>query len=809
MKAVFAFAILSAILPGAQRVNGAIIYSTDPASFNDGNFTTADIPGLVAGDVLVAISFGYDPINPNLYFTVDRQAIGAPNTAVNDLSNPAIDGGANGDIFYSAGGSGTNSLYVYGTTLDLDPGFFGDNITGLSLLPEEGGVVYFTLAPGSPTLGTLTAFPDDILKSGPGGLSIYETYQNLGLARSTDQVTGLDLNTSDSEALFTISQFSPEATTSGGTYDPAAVYFTDFDGTNSVYRTPGSLGLISGDQIEDISTVAPEPSFGALAGLASIALLFCRRKSAGPAIVAVAACMCVMQVSAAETCSTMAGTSPPVANSSGTLILPDLTTTNFRWVSNDPVFGAVDTGVIAAKTFTVSNTTPPRVVLTGTANGLNFQASVLLGTYQRGTVNVYNATKNISYLISPPTLQVTNIEFDWMSPTQSTNPAAAITIRQNQGTVLTFNRPPAGAGNVGNTFGEWAMGVAKAPVLYVGNQMVSIKARFTSSSQYLLAADISAKSTLRGAQIVSTTTVNFATGVSNPQYVQMMLAQPTFDYVTKYQDTWVWQLGNLNGCGTPIQQSVSTGPQTFYNVLGVPTTPWYDNAGQQPWVTALDYVTSIPDIDDAFNIAQAVTTITNYIFADYGLVYDTAGGRPNYERDVGADVEFFLSGFIANPKMCRFPLRGCQFVNCYDMAVAAATLINLVGGGASYRYMEPNGYLSEENLIGQGQTNNPFFGIVAVYPAAQVVTFGCETPVLAGGRRGRSSFGNHAFVTLPGNLAVDAMGGPYTGTLDVAAYLTATIDAGASAAAGMPCGDIGMINGGPADVNAAQTIVLR
>jgi len=129
-------------------------------------------------------------------------------------------------------------------------------------------------------------------------------------------VTGLVLNTSESEALFTISQFSPEATTSGGTYDPAAVYYTDFDGTNSVYRTAADLGLLSGDQIEDISTVN-EPSPLALLGFAMLAFLWVYKRRAGKHVAAVAvlaaAAICAVQVNAAETCSTMAGTSPPIA----------------------------------------------------------------------------------------------------------------------------------------------------------------------------------------------------------------------------------------------------------------------------------------------------------------------------------------------------------------------------------------------------------------------------------------------------------------------------------------------------------------
>ncbi len=844
MKPTLACTMFCALMLGAQPARADILYSTDPASTHSGNFSAGKVPGLVAGDVLVAFSFGYDNITPNLYFTVDREAIGAPNTAVNDLSSPMIDGGANGDIFYSAGGSGSNSLNKYGTTLGLTPGFLGDNITGFSLTPQINNI-YFTLSPGSPTLTTLTAFPDDILESSMGKVSIYEQYSTLGLGLSTDQVTGLDLNAKQSQALFTISQFSPDATTSGGALDPAAVYYTSFKGSNSVYRAPSDLGLISGDQIQDIKSV-PEPSplvtlWLWYAGLAVFGLyratrmhmkagarlltraLLCRSSKAWnhtAFLVAFAAISAgVVRLDAAETCSTMAGTSPPVSNSAGTLILPDLGAKTFRWVSNDVVFGAIDTGVIAAKTFTVSNTTPPRVVFTGTANGLNYQGSVLLGTYQRGTVNVYNATKIVSYLIAPPKIQVTNIEFDWKSPTQSKDPAAAITLRQNLTTPLAFKRPPADPGNVGATYGEWVTGGVNDPALYVANQMVSIKARFTSSSNFLLKADISAKGTVGNIPAVSLTTVNFNAGVANPQYVQMALATATPDFISKYSDTWQWQLGNLNGCGTPAAQSVTTGPHTLYTVLAVPTSPWYDNASQQPWVTALDYVNGISEIDDQFTLQQAAERITNFVFSGNGLIYDTGdahgGGRANYtvNATVAETATFNLTGYISSPNTCASPPpggRGCNVVNCYDQAAAVSTLFNLVGGTSAYRFMQPNGYMATEELVGRGQVNNPFYDSPSNV-STKVVTFGCSN-VVVGGKRTRSTFGNHAFVTLPGDMPIDAMGGPYLGTGTLAAYLTgatSSIDANPLKAAATPCTNIAATNGKPANVRAAWRIILR
>ncbi len=816
-----------ALLFGIQPAFGGAIYSTDPASVNAGNYSTANIPGLAAGDVIGDFSFGSDPINSNLYFTVDRQAIGAPGSAVADLSDPAINGGANGDIFYSAGGSGTNSLNTYGTNLGLTPGFFGDDITGLSLLPQ-GNNVYFSLSPGSPTLATLGLSPADIIMSGPNGLRDFARPTTLGL-RSGDQLSGLVLNVATDTALFTISSFSVDATTSGGSLDPADVYMTTFNGTNSVYRTAASLGLLSGDQIQAIATMpTPEPSTLCLLLLGGglLTILRARRRTGHALLVLAAAAMIPTRIFAAETCSTMAGTSPPVANSSGTLILDDLTTTNFHWISQDGVFGAIDTGVVAATTFTVSNGNPPRVVFTGSSNGIKFQGNVILGTYQRGTVNVYTANKLVSYLIAPPTIKVTNIAFDWTSPTENkTNTSAAITMRNNgmaddAGGKLNFKRPPAAP--TGTTFGEWVVNPPNnQPALYVASQTVMIKVRFESNNANLLKADISATAQNGRIPNVKSTTVTF-TGTT-AEYVKMPFV--TDGFINKASDTWNWQMGNINGCGTPVftpAAKVTSGPHTLYTVLALPTSPWYDIPLQQPWVTALDFVTGKVNLIGDTTVASAAATTAYFLFDGYGLIYDSAGGRPNYVANATSAPEFNLTGFIANPQTCN-SARPCTVVNCYDLAASAATLINLIGGTSGYRFMEPNGYMATEGLIGRGDANNPFYlskdGTGAfVYQQPQIVAFGCRNTIV-GGKIGRSRFGNHAFVTLPGDLVVDAMGGPFTGSDAIPAYLTASIDANARKAAGMACTDIGMINpvtmkgsginGGPGDVGAALTITLK
>jgi hypothetical protein len=807
---------------------GGIVYATDPASVNAGNYSAADIVGLVRGDILTPFSFGNDPIVSDLYFTVDREAVGAPGSDVAHFSDPAGEGGANGSIYFSTNHSGTNELYAYGADLGLNPGFFGDDITGLSVLPLIDNV-YFALSVGSPTLTRLGLSPADILVSGPAGFGIFARAFRLGLDPN-DQLDGLvlldigaraALDIGTDIALFSISSFSPDATTAGGTLDPGSVYMTTFNSKNTLFRSATDLGLLPGDEIQDIATI-PEPStlsLFVLSGAFAIVLGARRAGRRAAALAALAVCAAIPGLSA-ETCSIMAGTSPPVTNSAGTLMLPDLTTKNFRWISNDPTFGAIDTNVVAATVFTVSNSSPQRVVFTASVNGINYQGNVLLGTYQRGTVDLYTGSKLVRYLISPPAISVSNIEFDWKSPTQNKDPSAAITLRKNGSAGaagrLDFKRPAADPGNVGPTFGEWIKSSKNEPALYVANQAVTIKVRFTTTNSFLLKADLSAIAAAGKLPNVKPVTVSFAGGVSSPEYVTMSMSRNTDTSINKVSETWNWQTGNNNGCGGPAVQIDTSGPHTVYTVLGVPTTPWYDTDRQQPWRTALDFATDPAKVNliGKGTIADAVTRVSNFFFSDYGLVYDIGddpggGGRPNYMDFVGGKCEYNLTGMLTKSG-CDRGGASCSTVNCHDQAASDSSFINLVGGDSGFRYMQPNGYMAKEGLVGRGQVNNPFYKN-GDYQDKAVVTEGCANNMV-GGKVGRSVFANHGFVSI-GGKAIDSMGGPFTGTLSIKDYITASLDAEPVSAVGPPkvlCTDIATTNGDEAKVRAAAIkIVLK
>ncbi len=172
--------------------------------------------GLVPGDMVDAISDGIDPVFlPHLdYFSVTRASVGAPGSAV--AAETALDtpptgpapGTAPGqasDIFLAGGGvtSGTNILAppTFGWTLGTSggdeananlitpsaPPAGGDNVTAYDLaMIVPGSTIFFSLAPGSPTLGLLGATPADVLVSVAGLPAIFVPAAALGLPPGAD-----------------------------------------------------------------------------------------------------------------------------------------------------------------------------------------------------------------------------------------------------------------------------------------------------------------------------------------------------------------------------------------------------------------------------------------------------------------------------------------------------------------------------------------------------------------------------------------------------------------------------------------------
>jgi hypothetical protein len=140
--------------------------------------------GLAAGDRLASLSFGRDAVPDGvMHFSVDRSASGIAGLFPPDLTTERS-GGAAADVF--------RSFFPPNHALDLDGDGVGgdpapdglgldetsaprDDVAGLELCsvssvdPDGDGVldapVYFSPAPGSPTLASLGAGPQDVLRS--------------------------------------------------------------------------------------------------------------------------------------------------------------------------------------------------------------------------------------------------------------------------------------------------------------------------------------------------------------------------------------------------------------------------------------------------------------------------------------------------------------------------------------------------------------------------------------------------------------------------------------------------------------------
>jgi hypothetical protein len=252
--------------------------------------------------------------------------------------------------------------------------------------------------------------------------------------------------------------------------------------------------------------------------------------------------------------------------------------------------------------------------------------------------------------------------------------------------------------------------------------------------------------------------VTFSGGQSSPTPFTMQL--PTPDRIMKTQEYWDWDVIE-GGASMPM---TNTGPHTIYTLLGLPLSPWSTLAGHtyNPWVSALDFAID-PSKGNAHNTAtqmDATSAITNYIHWNYGLTYETQGGRPFYSTSTGSFLH--LQAYMT--KMYG------SIVNCYDQAAALTALTTLIGIPSMYLYMDPYGYLNPTHLLGiPGLCNNPFFdgyGLPDEY----------KVPLVDVDDAGRTWFRNHAFVEMNSSVIFDACGGPFLGSADRQGFIDATID---------------------------------
>jgi hypothetical protein len=252
----------------------------------------AESLGLRPEDDIDGLSFGLEPTSVSgrayaLEFSVDRAAQGAPGTGVFTEASASGGSEAASDVFeafepappppplvprnrqiWDGNGSSAPTLQLRESSPDHS---LGDNLDALEgtpriVDPDNDGVrnlpVYFSLAPGSPTLAAIGASPADILicaapttgACGAGGVpSVFISRAALGLAAG-DNLQDFSLNAASGDVDFTVSP--------GAGFDPGAILkrpgTAGCPGASPcVIFTPADLGLLANDDLNALDSLQP------------------------------------------------------------------------------------------------------------------------------------------------------------------------------------------------------------------------------------------------------------------------------------------------------------------------------------------------------------------------------------------------------------------------------------------------------------------------------------------------------------------------------------------------------------------------
>ena len=429
-------------------------FSIDPASPSaNGSLTPADVlapgPAVVTRgqdlglhndfasgtfDNLADFSYGRDPTRNPLYFSVDRVAVGLPGSAVRAENTPDL-GSAAPSVFVALPPVRSNALWVRGTELGLQSGFFGDDLDALNLTPQPSTNTYFAIdrLSASNDFGIGQLASDLLVSDGSGLFGVYSSNAMMGLD-SGDAIDGLVLwdealdqvaNPGIDTALFSLDPFSPDTFTfTGLSYipcmpghmSPADVCFTSFDGTFSLWASAASIGLLAGDNLDALATV-PEPAPLLLLASGLIALSGWRakrtwRKRLGTSLHVLRSAICATLLAliafpvgnALAVTPIFSGNSPPVEDSTGALTLNDqiATTRSMRWRSTDPILGDIDTGDVQATIwnyFPASTSSPARLVFVARGAGATLYGDTLFDPYNRAVVDVVKGGQRVRYLV--------------------------------------------------------------------------------------------------------------------------------------------------------------------------------------------------------------------------------------------------------------------------------------------------------------------------------------------------------------------------------------------------------------------------
>lgn len=284
-------AIMRTSGPG-RRASPADLMTQDPKN-PTGSPTIvfrAESLGLVAQDDLDGLSFGMEAVFATggtyaLEFSVDRAAAGAPGTGVFDEASAAGGREAASDVFeafdptppsppavprnrqaWDGNGSSAPSLQLlergpdHSLADDLDalegsPRMVDPNGDGVRDLP-----IYFSLAPGSPTLAAIGASPADLLICAApttgacgtaGAPSIFISHTALGLA-AADNLEDFNLDAATGEVDFTV---APGTSFAAG----AILKRPGFGGcpgpSPCPILTPADLGLLANDNMNALDSL--------------------------------------------------------------------------------------------------------------------------------------------------------------------------------------------------------------------------------------------------------------------------------------------------------------------------------------------------------------------------------------------------------------------------------------------------------------------------------------------------------------------------------------------------------------------------
>ena len=236
---------------------------------------------LVPGDVINSLTFNHDRFQSGavIYFSVSASSVGIAGTPP-DVFSEAANGEAGADIF--AGGTfdtpGANVLVLDGDGAPanappasglVETGGTPDDVTALATcdpLNNPMGGTLITLAPGSPSLTTLGLTPKDSIPSnfGNGGLlPVWMPGTLLGLvAGDVIDALAVDINSSNSRAIFSLAPGSPTLTSLGAS--PADILDSTVPGPPTVLVSAATLGLLATDDIDALDIVYD--SDGDLAG---------------------------------------------------------------------------------------------------------------------------------------------------------------------------------------------------------------------------------------------------------------------------------------------------------------------------------------------------------------------------------------------------------------------------------------------------------------------------------------------------------------------------------------------------------------